>query len=261
MTWLPCLPSVKAGARGPAVETVKPPLAKGAKAKLELAKAVVAGEARPPIVHELEQRPIPQVAEIAPDKIREAMNSLLKERESWGTEPSAGTAIGGTGDLAALLAERESWGTGPAVETVKPPLAKGAKAKLELAKAAVAGEARPPIVHELEQRPIPQVAEIAPDKIREAMNSLLKERESWGTEPSAGTAIGGTGDLAALLSERESWGTGPAVETVKPPLAKGAKAKLELAKAAVAGKARPPIVHELEQRPIPQVAEIAPRQN
>ncbi len=253
---------------GPAVKTVNPPLAKGAKDKLELARAAVTGEAKPPIVHELEPRPIPKVAEIAPAKIREAMNNLLKEREGWGTAPSAGaaqaaTATGGTGDLAALLTEREGWGTGPAVKTVKPPLAKGAKDKLELARAAVTGEAKPPIVHELEPRPIPKVAEIAPAKIREAMNNLLKEREGWGTAPSAGaaqaaTATGGTGDLAALLTEREGWGTGPAVKTVKPPLAKGAKDKLELARAAVTGEAKPPIVHELEPRPIPKVAEIAP---
>ena len=46
------------------------------------------------------------------------MNSLLKERESWGKEPSAvaaqaSKATGGTGNLADLLAERESWGAGP----------------------------------------------------------------------------------------------------------------------------------------------------
>ncbi len=205
---------------GPAPKTINAPLAKGASSDFPVAKSAASPGPTPnTVVHPVVERPLPKLAADSQADIVRARNALLRERESWGTEPSkstadpssstASTATGGTGDLAALLAERESWGTGPAVETVKPPLAKGAKAKLELAKAAVAGEARPPIVHELEQRPIPQVAEIAPDKIREAMNSLLKERESWGTEPSAGTATGGTGNLADLLAERESWGTGP----------------------------------------------------
>ena len=255
---------------GPAPKTVKAPLAKGAPANFAAGTAAApSGPSAETIVQPEVERPLPKLALDSQADIVRARNALLKERESWGTEPSKSTAdpsstaaTGGTGDLTVLLAERESWGTGPDVETVKPPLAKGATAKLEFPKAVVAGDAKPPIVHELEARPIPKVADIAPDKIRQAMGDLLSEREGWGTEPSASTAMatatGGTGDLAALLGEREGWGTGPDVKTVKPPLAKGATAKLEFPKAVVAGDAKPPIVHELEARPIPKVADIAP---
>ncbi len=251
---------------GPKPRTIKAPLAKGAEAKVRLSKTGPVGDSKPPIIQELEARPIPVVADIDMATINKAMQDLLAEREGWGTTPAAAsaqgaTATGGTGDMAALLAEREGWGTGPKPRTIKAPLAKGAEAKVRLSKTGPVGDSKPPIIQELEARPIPVVADIDMATINKAMQDLLAEREGWGTTPAAAsaqgaTATGGTGDMAALLAEREGWGTGPKPRTIKAPLAKGAEAKVRLSKTGPVGNSKPPIIQELEARPIPVVADI-----
>ena len=253
--------------KGPAAQPVSAPLAKGATKKLTFASRLVVAEATSKtIVHEFKPQPLVQLAQVDQSQINKAMQDLLAEREGWGTTPavrsaqSSATATGGTGDMAALLAEREGWGTGPKPRTIKAPLAKGAEAKVRLSKTAPVGDSKPPIVHQLEARPIPVVADIDMATINKAMQDLLAEREGWGTTPVAGsaqgTATGGTGDMAALLAEREGWGTGPKPRTIKAPLAKGAEAKVRLSKTAPVGDSKPPIVHQLEARPIPVVADI-----
>ena len=245
--------------KGPEPKTVKAPLAKGASAKLRLAKAAAPETGGPEvIVNPLEDRPIPQVADIPSDKISGAMRALLVERENWGTEP----ALSGerfAGDLQRYFARRDEWGKGPKPVAVRAPLAKGAPSKLRLsAAAAPAGDGNPPIINELEARPLPQVADIPADQIGSAMKALIAERESWGTEPNISEALV-AGDLTVFIARRERWGTGPEPAKVKAPLAKGAKPKLQLAaNPKPASDTAPVILNELEAIPLPQVGDIAP---
>ena len=244
---------------GPEPKLVKAPLAKGALAKLRLAKAAAIEAGGPEvIVNALEDRPLPQVADLASDQISGAIKALLVEREGWGTKPAlSGQSF--AGDLQRYFARRDAWGTGAKPVAVNAPLAKGAPGRLRLnAAAAPAGDGKPPIINELEARPLPQVADISADQIGNAMKELLAERESWGTEPSSSEALV-AGDLTAFIARRERWGTGPEPATVKAPLAKGAKPRLQLAaNPKPAGDAAPVIVNELEARPLPQVGDIAP---
>ena len=222
--------------KGPAAEPVSAPLAKGATKKLTFANRFVVAEAtRKTILHEFKPQPPVQLAQVDQSQINNAMQDLLGEREGWGTTPAVrsaqdgATATGGTGDMAALLAEREGWGTGPKPRTIKAPLAKGAEAKVRLSKTAPVGDSKPPIIQELEARPIPVVADIDMATINKAMQDLLAEREGWGTTPAAAsaqgaTATGGTGDMAALLAERESWGVKPSQSSTSTSTAAAAPA-------------------------------------
>lgn len=244
--------------KGPEPKTVKAPLAKGASKKLRLAEVKAPAQGGPDvIVNELQERPLPQVQDVSTDEIKSALDTLLAERESWGTEPSISGARF-AGDLDAYLSRRDGWGKGPKAKVVKAPLAKGAPSKLKLPKVAKPGEITPPIVNELQPRPLPEVAQVPADQIKTAMQDLLAERESWGSEPNS-TEPTVAGDLAAYLARRDRWGTGPQPKVVKAPLAKGAKSKLKLAaNPKPDSDTSPVIVNELEPRPLPEVGDIAP---
>ncbi len=242
---------------GPKAKVVKAPLANGAPRKLRLAKSRVSvGKAKPPIVHELVATPLPVVAAISPDKISGALNDLLSERQGWGTEPHYTEPIV-AGDLQAYFARRDRWGTGPKAKVVRAPLAKGARKKLRLAKSKVpAGNANPPIVHNFASTPLPVVGAIAPEKIKSALAGLFTEREGWGTAPKISGAVF-AGDLKRYFARRDGWGKGPKAKTVRAPRANGAPRRLRLAKARPAvGTGKPPIVHEAEDRPLPQLTAV-----
>ncbi len=240
---------------GPAAKKVAAPLAKGAPKKLTLAKALPTPVAGTAVATPDVERPIPQVADIPAAQVSQALSDLLAARESWGTEPSASSATV-TGDLDAYLARRDRWGSAGESKTVKAPLAKGASKKLKLAKALPAPVATSTVTTPDVERPIPQVADIPAGQVSGALKELLATRESWGTEPSLSESAF-AGDLDRYLARRDGWGAGTKAKPVKAPLAKGASRKLRLAKApSGGGKQSEPIVHDAEDRPLPDVADV-----
>ncbi|MCH9807117.1 MAG: OmpA family protein [Alphaproteobacteria bacterium] len=247
--------------KGPKAEVVRAPLAAGAPRKLKLAKAGAAAKpAKPPIVNEYEAPALPTLTAVPPGKISTALQSLLTEREGWGKAPSwSGPRF--AGDLKRYFARRDSWGKGPKAKVVRAPLAAGAPRKLKLAKAGAAAKpAKPPIVNEYEAPALPLLTAVPPGEISTALKSLLTERESWGTQPKYTDPIV-AGDLTAYLARRDRWGKGPKAKKIRAPLAAGAPKKLGKSKSKVAaGNAKPAIVNELEDRPLPVVGDISPGQ-
>lgn len=246
----------EAWGNGPKAKVVKAPLAAGASRKLKLAKAAAKSDGKPPIINETEERPLPQVTPVSTETITASLKDLLTEREGWGSEPVIGEARV-AGDLNAFIARRERWGTGPKAKLVKAPLAKGAPRKLALVKAAPVGDETPVIINETPETPLPAPTAVDSATITSAMKELFATRDSWGTEPSL-SAPRFAGDLNRYFARRDAWGTGPRARPVRAPLAKGASRRLKLAKTRVAPKGKPPIVHEAEARPLPQLAAVAP---
>ncbi|MEQ8824128.1 MAG: OmpA family protein [Filomicrobium sp.] len=242
--------------KGPKAKVVKAPLVKGAPRKLKLTKALPQTEGAPAIVHELEAQPLPQMANVEASQITASLNDLFATRESWGTEPVA-TSPRFAGDLNRYLARRDAWGTGPKAKRVRAPLAKGASRKVRLAKARAIPAGKPAIVHELEARPLPQLTNVDAATISASLDELLNTRSSWGTEPVIQEARV-AGDLQAFFARRERWGKGPKAKRVRAPLVRGASRKLKLAKALPKTEGPQPIVHELEARPLPQMAAVEP---
>lgn len=243
--------------KGPKAKPVKAPLANGAPKKLALSRTITAPkDSKPPIVHDFVATPLPVVGAIAPEQIENSLKSLFEERESWGTEPKYSSAIV-AGDLNAFLARRDRWGKGPAAKPVRAPLASGAPKKLRLTAAnKPADGGKPPIIHELVATPLPVVGAIAPEEIAGSLKSLFEERASWGTEPSISGARF-AGDLNRYFARRDGWGKGPKAKKVRAPLAAGASRKLRLSKAPnLGGNAKPPIIHEAQARPLPQLTAV-----
>ncbi|MCB1526080.1 MAG: OmpA family protein [Hyphomicrobiaceae bacterium] len=245
----------EAWGKGPPPKTVEAPLATGAYSPLPADKlAVPKGFDGEPTVHALEQTPPAQLTPVPQGQIDDAMKALLSERESWGTEPSSGTATAADAPAAATSADtaasgastasegagypvlpttsvdavftaREAWGQGSAAKEVEAPLAAGAVSPLPQAKMDVPkGFDGEPTVHALEQTPPAQLTPVPQGQIDDAMKSLLAEREGWGTEPAAGGA--GSGQDAPAKSAAQ---TATATQTAEKPAPDGAGRSAEAA--------------------------------
>ncbi len=246
----------EAWGNGPKAKPVKAPLAAGASRKLKLAKAAPKAGGKPTIINETEERPLPQLTPVSASAITASLSDLLAAREGWGSAPVISEARV-AGDLNAFMARRDRWGAGPKAKPIRAPLAKGASRKLKLVKAAPVADQKPVIINETPATPLPAPTAVDSATITTAMKELLATRGNWGTEPSlSGTRF--AGDLNRYFARRDAWGTGPRARRIRAPLAKGASRRLKLAKTRVAPKGKPPIVHEAEARPLPQVASVAP---
>ncbi len=245
---------------GPEPTVVEAPLAAGAVSPLPASGGRVeqAGPGPNTIVHDAVITPAPDLTPVPQDQINSAMEALLKERASWGTEPSE-RAAKPADPLEALFAERASWGTGPEPTVVEAPLAAGVVTPLPASGGRVeqAGPGPNTIVYEAVITPAPDLTPVPQDQINSAMEALLKERASWGTEPSE-RAAKPADPLEALLSERASWGTGPEPTVVEAPLAAGAVSPLPASGGRVeqAGPGPNTIVHDAVITPAPDLTPV-----
>jgi hypothetical protein len=170
--------------KGAAAKPVAAPLASGAPDRIVLNSDGLsnAGPTDQTIVQPFVASPLPKLQPVSQADIVRARNALFKEREAWGTGPSLGQHKV-AGNLEAFFKRRDRWGKGPAAKPVPAPLAAGAPKKLPLTKSrAVAGDGKPPIIHELVATPLPVVAPIPAEKISGALKSLFSEREKLGHE-------------------------------------------------------------------------------
>ncbi|MEO1207683.1 MAG: OmpA family protein [Pseudomonadota bacterium] len=243
--------------KGAEAKEVKAPLAAGAVSPLP--KDTTVADARSdvgePIINPVEIAPVAKLTPQSPAETDKNLAALLKERDSWGTEPSKGYAELATSDLDTLIKQRESWGAGPAAKEVKaPPLAAGAVSPLPKdAAVADAGAAiGEPIINPVEIAPVPKLTRQSQVEIDKNLTALLKERDGWGTEPSKGYAVLATSDLDTLIKQRESWGAGPPAKEVKAPLAAGAVSPLpKTSGGVVVADGPPPIINPTEITPAP----------
>lgn len=197
---------------------VNAPLAAGAVSPLPATSSAPASASdTPPVVHPVEETPVPQLTEVPREQIDKALADLLAERESWGTEPSSRSAAAAPAetppvaaeseppvtDLAEYLERRESWGTGEPPKPVNAPLAAGAVSPLPATSSTTAPPASdtPPVVHPVEETPVPQLTEVPRDQIDKVLADQLAERESWGTEPSSPAPEVQSADAAACEAE------------------------------------------------------------
>ncbi|MFV0369473.1 MAG: OmpA family protein [Hyphomicrobiaceae bacterium] len=195
----------EAWGKGPDAKAVEAPLATGAYSPLPADKMdVPKGFEGEPTIHAFQETPVPQLTSVPQAQLDDAMKSLLAERESWGTAPSNASASAGsmpaasdgseyavlpTTNVDALFAAREAWGQGAPAKDVEAPLAAGSVSPLPEDKMeAPKGFDGDPTVHAYQETPVPQLTPVPQAQLEDATKSLLANRESWGTEPSASSS-------------------------------------------------------------------------
>lgn len=257
----------------PGTSTVKAPLAAGA--AFPLPKSVptetgsVEGKANAEvIINPLEPREDVVLTPVPGRQLDIALEDLLARRAEWaaGSAGADARAVLPTDSLDALLAARATWGAGEAGKPVEAPLAAGAVSPLPKPSASAASPSgADPIVNAPDTKPVAQLEAVPQSRIKSALDSLLAERESWGTSPKTSAAAAqtaseptesrstaderyavlATDSLDALLKQREAWGMGDGSRIIVAPLAAGAQSPLpKSAGAPVAGTtAAEPIVH------------------
>jgi len=221
---------------GPDPTSVEAPLAAGAVVPLPKSdgRSATGEAAEPPILHEAETTPPPQLTPVPQSTLESELDALLKDREGWrdgAVKGDGGDRIAEAGrngtegydslttrSLAALLSQRATWGTGAPAKQVAAQLAAGARVPLASTStsALVGGSNADVIINPYVPTPVPTLTAVPQEKLATELDALLKERASWGeasaTLPgsraageagaSDGYAVLSTATLAALLDQR-----------------------------------------------------------